>query len=95
MPRHKALTRRSFLTVVAAAPLVAAARANAQIPVGLELYSVRNDLQKDLMSTVRGVAKMGYQGVEFYAPYYDWTTDYRQAGTPGDGRSRDSLLLHP
>jgi sugar phosphate isomerase/epimerase len=76
MPRHKALTRRSFLTVVAAVPLVAAARANAQIPVGLELYSVRNDLQKDLMSTVKGVAKMGYECVEFYAPYYEWTTDY-------------------
>jgi sugar phosphate isomerase/epimerase len=76
MPRHKALTRRSFLTVVAAAPLVAAARANTQIPVGLELYSVRNDLQKDLMSTVKGVAKMGYQCVEFYAPYYDWAPDY-------------------
>jgi sugar phosphate isomerase/epimerase len=76
MPRHKALTRRSFLTVVAAGPLVAAARANTQIPVGLELYSVRNDLQKDLMSTVKEVAKMGYQCVEFYAPYYDWTPDY-------------------
>ena len=46
------------------------------IPVGLELYSVRTELQKDLMGTVRGVAKMGYQCVEFYAPYYDWTSEY-------------------
>jgi sugar phosphate isomerase/epimerase len=44
--------------------------------VGLELYSVRDELKKDLMGTVRGVAKMGYQCVEFYAPYYDWTTEY-------------------
>jgi sugar phosphate isomerase/epimerase len=44
--------------------------------VGLELYSVRHDLEKDLMGTVRGVAHLGYQCVEFYAPYYDWTTDY-------------------
>lgn len=28
------------------------------------------------MGTVRGVAKMGYQCVEFYAPYYEWTPDY-------------------
>jgi len=74
MPGHEALTRRSFLTFVAAAPLVAAARADA--PVGLELYSVRNDLQKDLMGTVKGVAKLGYECVEFYSPYYDWTVDY-------------------
>ena len=76
MPRHEALTRRSFLTLLAAAPLMAAARANTHIPVGLELYSVRNELQKDLMATVRGVAKMGYECVEFYDPYYSWTADY-------------------
>lgn len=61
---------------MAAAPLVAAAAQSKQIPVGLELYSVRDELKKDLMGTVRGVAKMGYQCVEFYAPYYDWTPDY-------------------
>jgi sugar phosphate isomerase/epimerase len=55
---------------------MAAARANKHIPVGLELYSVRNELQKDLMATVRGVAKMGYECVEFYDPYYSWTADY-------------------
>ena len=47
-----------------------------QIPVGLELYSVRDELKKDLMGTVRSVAKMGYQCVEFYAPYYAWTPEY-------------------
>jgi len=61
---------------MAAAPLAVAASASKSIPVGLELYSVRDDLKKDLMGTVRGVAKMGYQCVEFYAPYYDWTTEY-------------------
>jgi sugar phosphate isomerase/epimerase len=76
MPRHEALTRRSFLTAVAVAPLAAAAQPNTHIPVGLELYSVRNDLQKDLTGTVKGVAKMGYECVEFFSPYYDWTPDY-------------------
>lgn len=46
------------------------------IPVGLELYSVRNELKQDLMGTVRGVAKMGYEGVEFFSPYFEWTPAY-------------------
>ncbi|MGA2077737.1 MAG: TIM barrel protein [Terriglobia bacterium] len=70
------ISRRTFLGAMAAAPLVAAAPASKSIPVGLELYSVRDDLKKDLMGTVRGVARIGYQCVEFYAPYFDWTTDY-------------------
>lgn len=49
------------------------------VPIGLELYSVRNELKKDPMGTVRAVAKMGYQCVEFYAPYFQWTTDYAQS----------------
>ena len=46
------------------------------MPVGLELYSVRDELKKDTIGTVEGVAKMGYQVVEFFAPYYQWTPDY-------------------
>jgi sugar phosphate isomerase/epimerase len=70
------LSRRSFLGVMAAAPLAAAMPDLKQIPIGLELYSVRDELKKDLMGTVRGVAKMGYQCVEFFAPYYAWTPEY-------------------
>jgi sugar phosphate isomerase/epimerase len=43
--------------------------------VGLELYSVRKELQRDPQATVRAVAKMGYQCVEFYAPYFQWSED--------------------
>src|SRR6185312_14253805 len=68
-------SRRSFLAIAAAAPVLISAKGR-RIPVGLELFSVRNELKKDLMGTVRGVAKMGYQCVEFYAPYYEWTADY-------------------
>jgi sugar phosphate isomerase/epimerase len=46
-----------------------------KIPVGLELYSVRNELKQDLNGTVRAVAKMGYEVVEFFSPYYAWTFD--------------------
>src|SRR5215472_18766805 len=70
------ISRRSLLAQAVAASLAAAASKNKRIPIGLELYSVRDDLKKDLMGTVRGVAKMGYQDVEFYAPYYDWKADY-------------------
>ncbi|MDQ6704849.1 MAG: sugar phosphate isomerase/epimerase [Acidobacteriota bacterium] len=71
-----AISRRSFLAFASAAPLAAATSRGKRIPIGLELYSVRDDLKKDLMGTVRAVAKLGYEGVEFYAPYYDWTVDY-------------------
>ena len=54
-------------------PFSLRAFAASSIPVGLELYSVRNALKEDLTGTVRTVGQMGYQCVEFYAPYYDWT----------------------
>src|SRR5437660_12249674 len=72
------VSRRHFLAITGAAiagvaPLATTAAKNP--PVGLELYSVRDELTKDLMGTVRAVAKMGYEVVEFYAPYYDWTLE--------------------
>jgi sugar phosphate isomerase/epimerase len=54
-------------------PWALSARSSGSSPVGLELYSVRNELKKDPEATVRAVAQMGYQGVEFYAPYFEWT----------------------
>ena len=68
------LTRRSFLALSAALPWALKASATSSaIPVGLELYSVREELKKDPEATIRAVAKMGYQCVEFYAPYFDWS----------------------
>ena len=69
------LSRRHFLALSAALPGALTARASTSIPVGLELYSVRGELQKDPQATVRAVAKMGYQVVEFYGPYFDWTEE--------------------
>jgi sugar phosphate isomerase/epimerase len=66
-------TRRSFLALSAMLPWSLRAFVSPPIPVGLELYSVRNALKDDLTGTVRTVAQMGYQVVEFYAPYFDWT----------------------
>jgi sugar phosphate isomerase/epimerase len=68
-----ALSRRSFLALSAMLPWALKARASTSLPVGLELYSVREALKLDLAGTVRAVAQLGYQCVEFYAPYFDWT----------------------
>jgi sugar phosphate isomerase/epimerase len=76
MASHASISRRSFLAAAAAAPLVSAAPQARHIPVGLELYSVRQDLAKDLKGTVTAVAKMGYEVVEFFSPYFSWTADY-------------------
>jgi len=68
------ITRRSFVALSATLPFAMRAHAKkSSIPIGLELYSVRDELKKDPEGTVRAVAQMGYQCVEFYAPYYDWT----------------------
>ena len=72
----QSLSRRGFLAVTAAAPIASAFARGKGYPVGLELYSVRDELKKDPMGTVRAVAKMGYQCVEFFSPYYAWTPDY-------------------
>src|SRR5258708_3619262 len=67
------LSRRAFLAFSSTLPWAFSARAAKSIPVGLELYSVREELKKDLEGTVRAVAQMEYQGVEFYAPYFEWS----------------------
>jgi sugar phosphate isomerase/epimerase len=71
-------SRRSFLSLTASATVALAlpAAAKKRLPIGIELYAVRDELQKDLMGTVRKVAQLGYEVVEFYAPYTQWTTDY-------------------
>lgn len=71
-------SRRGFLASAAAAfPLSAATAFGAKkIPVGLELYSVRHELEKNEMSTLEQLAKMGYECVEFYSPYVEWTPEH-------------------
>jgi sugar phosphate isomerase/epimerase len=83
------ISRRNFLALSGAIPVMLLARpASAapvppihgakpnQYPIGLELYSVRNELARDLPGTLTAVAKTGYEVVEFYAPYYDWSMPY-------------------
>jgi sugar phosphate isomerase/epimerase len=77
------LSRRDFLATTAAsigaAGIMGAgcmegstkATAKKPLPVGVQLYSVRDECAKDLPGTIAKVAKMGYDGVEF-AGYYDY-----------------------
>lgn len=87
-----ALTRRGFLAAaaatVAAAALPASAAARAGMPgspqpIGLQLYTVRDLMQKDVESTLREVAAIGYRELEFAGLFdknpkkvADWLTKY-------------------
>jgi sugar phosphate isomerase/epimerase len=81
---RKRYSRRDFLKTAAAGagagfvglaalgrpPLLAAAPVK-KIPVGVQLYSVREQAAKDLPAVLEAIGKMGYKGVEF-AGYYGW-----------------------
>lgn len=44
------------------------------IPVGLQVFTLRSELEKDVPGVLAQVAKLGYKSVEFYVPfYYTWT----------------------
>ena len=45
-----------------------------KLPIGLQLYSVRDDLKADFKGTLKKVKEMGYEGVEF-AGLHDHTPD--------------------
>ena len=78
------VSRRTFLGAAAALPFAMQQRPGGppkpaaplrDYSPGIELYTVRDELTKDLMGTVRAVAKLGYKIVEFYSPYYSWTPE--------------------
>jgi sugar phosphate isomerase/epimerase len=75
MSESSSLSRRAALAAMGAVPLAALAKSKS-IPVGLELFSVRDELQKDLPATLATVAKQGYACVEFFSPYFAWTAAY-------------------
>lgn len=45
---------------------------HAKIPVGLQLYSLRNECRADFPGTIAAVGKIGYRGVEF-AGYWNYS----------------------
>ena len=72
------LTRRAMLKWAAGAAAVGmvgsrrsvAGEATSRIPVGLELWSVRSQCEKELPVVLKAIAKMGYSSVEMAHSYY-------------------------
>lgn len=77
--RRDVLRQGAGLAALAAIPrFLAAAPGGKKIPVGLQLYSVRGECQKDLPRVLKAVAEMGYQGVEFAGYYGRSAADMRK-----------------
>lgn len=78
-------SRRTFLKSSAAAAAVAAAgvhRLEARPiskPVGLQLYSVREQLPKDFEGTLKQLGAIGYKEVEAAGYYHKSATEFKQA----------------
>jgi len=87
------MNRRSFLAASAAAGFLTGAYKKK--PIGLELYSVRQEFAKDMAGTLQAVGKMGYEGVEFFGPYADWTVEQaKEAKKVLDGTGMKCLSAH-
>jgi len=72
-----AVALRLPASLISAEPTAAASSGDSKkVPIGLELYSVRDELARDLPKTLKTVAQIGYQVVEFYSPYFKWTPPY-------------------
>jgi sugar phosphate isomerase/epimerase len=91
MVAHMALsTRRQFLqtsAAVSACALMATHRGLASpfgLPLGLELYSVRDELPKDYAGTLKKVAALGYREVEA-AGFYGHSAAEVKAAMAGAG----------
>ena len=74
-------SRRAFLALAAVPAAGGGARAlmaapRKKIPLGLGMYTLKDEEEKDRLATLRAVAKMGYEGVEFWGPYVEWTPAY-------------------
>ena len=91
--QKKGLSRRDFLkaaAVGAGAGLAAldgfgalasqVAAPKKKIPVGVQLYSVREQAARDLPAVLAAIGKMGYKGVEF-AGYYGWESKPKELRT--------------
>ena len=64
------------VSVIAAESGASEGRRNGKHRIGLELYSVRGELARDLPTTLKTVAGFGYEVVEFYSPYFKWKPAY-------------------
>src|SRR5271155_3698746 len=70
------LSRRRFLAFTVASAAALRAQTVKRIPIGLQQTAVGRNLQQDLQGTLRAVAKMGYENIEFSAnTFMTWTPE--------------------
>jgi sugar phosphate isomerase/epimerase len=72
MLRNTTFNRRRFLALGAASLAALQAGAKARVPVGVLLFAAQKELIADFNGTLKAVAQMGFEGVEF-TQYIDWT----------------------
>jgi hypothetical protein len=81
----RSISRRGFLATAAAAigGISAIARRAAAdpigLPIGLQLYTVREQAGKDFEGTLKKVAEIGYQEVELYSFFDRKAAEVRRA----------------
>jgi len=72
----KPISRRQFAALAAASAARLGAQTGRPIPVGLQQTAVGRNIQQDLKGTLRAVAKMGYDIIEFSAnTFMTWTPE--------------------
>src|ERR1700730_9929655 len=70
------LSRRQFALLAAASAAGLKAQTKKHFPVGLQQTAVGRNIQQDLTGTLRAVAKMGYDLIEFSAgTFMNWSAD--------------------
>src|SRR5579872_3762815 len=70
------LSRRQFAGLAAASVSVLSAQSKKQYPIGLQQTAVGRNIQQDLNGTLRAIAKMGYDLIEFSAgTFMNWTPE--------------------
>lgn len=79
------MRRREFLRNTALATLAISTRVPEPLfanpygkPVGLQLYTLRDQLEKDVAGTIQQVAKVGYKDVEIYSLYRKSPAEFKK-----------------
>lgn len=71
------ISRREFLLGAGAASFCAAASEDRRIPIGLQLFSVRNRCKEDLPGTLARVKEIGFECVELAGDYGHSAAEFR------------------
>jgi sugar phosphate isomerase/epimerase len=85
MTAFKPISRRSFLVTTAGLLTTAGLESSCcgsnnhrKIPVAVQLYTLREKLEKEFMQTLEAIGKIGYDGVEFWKFFGHTAKDIRQ-----------------